>query len=246
MVQAAGSAFRDGEGLPELVPIPAGRFRMGSPDEEPGHEDNEYPLREVCIARPFALGRFPVTFAEWDRFAAATGAPRPPDQGWGRGDRPVVNLSWDDAQGFAAWLRAETGRAYRLPSEAEWEYAARAGTETPWHWGETVGPGDANCLVDGSAWGGRGTTPVGQFPPNGFGLHDMLGNVWEWVEDCWNEFFLGAPCDGTAWTRGDCGRRVLRGGSWQDVPRQIRAAARNRNGAGFRCNDYGLRIARDL
>lgn len=234
------------EGRPELVMIPPGCCRMGSPDSEAGHEDNEYPVREVVIARAFALGRFPVTFAEWDGFAAATGAALPPDEGWGRGERPVINVSWRDAQAYVAWLRAGTGKPYRLPSEAEWEYAARAGTTTAYHWGEAVGRGNARCLHEDDPATGQGTVPVGRYPPNGFGLHDMLGNVWEWVEDCWNEFHLGAPVDAAAWLGGDCGRRVLRGGSWQDVPRQIRCAARNRNGVDFRCDDYGFRVACDL
>ncbi|WP_426957380.1 formylglycine-generating enzyme family protein [Muricoccus radiodurans] len=229
-----------------MLPIPPGAFRMGSPDEEDGHEDSECPTRIVRIARPFALGRTPVTFAEWDLFAEATGRYRPPDEGWGRGNRPAVNLSWNDTQAYLAWLRDRTGRPYRLPSEAEWEYAARAGTETPYPWGHDFGPGRAHGLHEGCDLGGECTVPVGSFPPNAFGLHDMLGNMWEWVEDCWNEFYLGAPGDGSAWLKGDCGRRVLRGGSWMDVPRQMRSASRNRNGVDFRCNDYGFRVARDL
>ncbi|MCK8784807.1 formylglycine-generating enzyme family protein [Roseomonas sp. NAR14] len=230
--------------IPEAVAIPPGRFRMGSPDDEPGHEDSESPVREVAI-RAFALGRTPVTFAQWDAFADATGGWRPPDEGWGRGGRPVVNVSWHDARAYCAWLADRTGQPWRLPGEAEWEYAARAGTGTPWYWGASFEPGRAHCFAPGCALGGERTVPVGQFPPNAFGLHDMLGNVWEWVEDCWNEFHLGAPPDGTPRLEGDCGRRVLRGGSWLDVPRQIRCAARNRNGRDFRCDDYGFRVAHD-
>jgi formylglycine-generating enzyme required for sulfatase activity len=231
---------------PDLVTMPPGRFRMGSPDEEPGHEDSEYPVREVVIARPFALGRMPVTFAQWDRFAGATGGWRPPDEGWGRGARPVVNVSWTDAMAYCAWLSARTGRRVRLPSEAEWEYAARAGSGSAYPWGAEIRWGLANGMEAGVAEGGQCTTPVGAFPPNAFGLHDMMGNVWEWVADCWNSFYVGAPCDGSAWLSGDCERRVLRGGSWADVPRLLRCAARNRNGRDFRCNDYGFRVAADL
>lgn len=219
---------------------------MGSSDAEEGHEDNEHPVRDVVVARAFALGRFPVTFDEWDRFAGATGSGLPPDEGWGRGARPVINISWRDATAYAAWLRIETGKPYRLPSEAEWEYAARAGTTTAYHWGDAMSPRDAHYLREDVSTTVLGTVPVGRFPPNAFGLHDMLGNVWEWVEDCWNEFYLGAPSGATPWLRGDCDRRVLRGGSWQDVPRQIRCATRNRNGIDFRCDDYGVRLALDL
>ncbi|WP_376093346.1 formylglycine-generating enzyme family protein [Roseomonas sp. CCTCC AB2023176] len=246
MTRATPAAFRDGDGLPELVVIPPGRFLMGSPDEEAGHEDSEYPVREVILARPFALGRFPVTFAEFDHFIAATRAPAPSDEGWGRGDRPAVNVTWHEARDYAAWLAAWTGRAYRLPTEAEWEYAARAGATTAYPWGADLRPGDARYLVEEEPSEQAGTVPVGCFPPNAFGLHDVIGNVWEWVEDCWNEFYVGAPLDGSAWLTGDCGRRVLRGGSWRDVPRQVRAAARNRNAPDFRCDDYGFRIAREV
>lgn len=232
-------------GAPALVAIPPGRFRMGSPDEEPGHEDCEYPVREVTIAHGFALGRTPVTFAEWDAFAAATGGWRPPDEGWGRGARPVVNVSWTDAMAYCAWLSAREGRVFRLPTEAEWEYAARAGGATAYPWGEGIGERRANGIDAGGAEGGLRTTEVGRFAPNAFGLYDMVGNVWEWVADCWNEFYVNAPSDGSAWLAGDCTRRVLRGGSWADVPRLLRCAARNRNGRDFRCNDYGFRVAAD-
>jgi len=231
--------------MPDMIPIPLGAFRMGSPDAEAGHEDNEYPTRQVVIVRPFLLGRHPVTFRQWDAFAASTGRPRIPDEGWGREDRPVINVSWNDAQGYIAWLREVSGRPFRLPSEAEWEHAARAGTATAYHWGDVAGPEHAR-FFDPDLAAPPGTARVGGHPPNGFGVHDMLGNVWEWVEDCWNEFYIGAPCDGSPWMAGDCGRRVLRGGSWQDVARQIRCASRNRNGLDFRCNDYGFRIACDL
>jgi formylglycine-generating enzyme required for sulfatase activity len=246
MELAAGQVHSDGGGLPQLVVVPAGRFLLGSPEAEPGHEDCESPQREIAIARPFALGRTAVTFAEWDAYAVETGDVSPADEGWGRDDRPVVNVSWHDAQRYVAWLRKCTGQAYRLPSEAEWEYAARAGTTTAYHWGDMIGTGNANCVGSGCGFGGRATMPVARFAPNAFGLYDMLGNVWEWVEDCWNEFHIRRPLDGTPWRTGDCERRVLRGGSWCDPPRLIRTAARNRNAAEFRCNDYGFRVARDL
>ena len=149
------------------------------------------------------------------------------DEGWGRGDRPVINVSWDDAQAFVGWLSQETGESYRLPSEAEWEYAARAGTETRYSWGDEIGTNRANCDGCGSQWDDRQTAPVGSFPPNPFGLHDMHGNVGEWVEDCWNDSYRSAPADGIAWLSGDCDRRLSRGGSWWS-PRTIRAAGARR------------------
>jgi formylglycine-generating enzyme required for sulfatase activity len=242
----AGQVHSDGGGLPQLVVVPAGRFLLGSPDAEPGHESNESPQREIVLARPFALGRTAVTFAQWDAFAAETGEALPSDEGWGRDDRPVVNVSWHDAQRYVAWLHQCTGQPYRLASEAEWEYAARAGTVRPYYWGEAIGIGNANCVGSGCAFGGRATMPVARFAPNPFGLFDMLGNVWEWTEDCWNEFYIRRPLDGTAWRAGDCERRVLRGGSWRDPSRLARAAARNRNAAELRGSDTGFRVARDL
>jgi formylglycine-generating enzyme required for sulfatase activity len=230
-----------------MIAIPPGRFVMGSPDAEAGRDDCEGPQHDVVIRHGFALARTCVTFAQWDRFLGAEGtAYSPSDEGWGRGDRPVVNVSWEDSQAYVAWLASRTGRAYRLPSESEWEYAARGGTTTAYHWGGAFILGRANCLDGGEAWAGEMTAPVGAFPANEFGLHDMLGNVWEWVEDCWNEFYIDAPADGSPWRDGRCDARVLRGGSWCDPPRLVRAAARNRNDKRFRCNDYGFRVALDL
>lgn len=245
MPEPANHLRHDQPAEPDMILIPPGRFHMGSPDAEAGHEDNEYPVREVVISRAFFLGRFPVTFAQWDAFAASVGRRRVSDEGWGRERRPVINVSWNDAQSYVSWLRQQTGRPFRLPSEAEWEYAARSGTHTAYHWGDVASREQAHFFAEDDA-APPGTVHIGSFPPNRFGAHDMLGNVWEWVEDCWNEFYLQAPSDGSAWTSGDCGRRVLRGGSWQDVARQIRCASRNRNGVDFGCNDYGFRIASDI
>lgn len=235
----------------DMVVVPAGAFMMGAGASadggEDGGEDCETPRHPVTIARPFALSRTPVTFAQWDLYQAEAGiAHRPADEGWGRGDRPAVNLSWDDARGCVDWLARRTGRPFRLPSESEWEYAARAGTSSAFHWGERFEIGRANCLDGAEPWTGRMTSPVGSYPANGFGLHDMLGNIWEWVEDCWNEFYRRAPADGSAWRAGMTEAHVLRGGSWCDPARLVRAAARNRHGHDFRCNDYGFRIALDL
>ena len=160
--------------------------------------------------------------------------------------QPVINVSWDDGQAYVGWLSKKTGQRYRLASESEWEYAARAGTKTARYWGEAIGSGNANCHECGSQWDGRQTAPVGSFRSNGFGVHDVLGNVWEWTEDCWNESYAGAPGDGSAWTSGDCSRRVLRGGSWDGIPRLVRSAYRNGSTTVTRGNGLGFRVARTL
>ena len=202
----------------------------------------------------FALSKCEVTFEEYAPFAAATGR-RTNDEG--RGRRPVINVSWDDAVAYTEWLSEQTGKWYRLPSEAEWEYAAclqrgaprrqaRARTTTRHSWGDDIGRNLANCDGCGSQWDDKETAPVGSFPANAWGLHDMHGNVWEWVQDCWNGNYEGAPVDGSAWESGDCSRRVLRGGSWNDTPRILRAAYRFRGSFGGRGDDFGFRIVRML
>ena len=211
--QVPGTVFRDCATCPELVVVPAGRFRMGCVSGR-DCEDNEHPVHEVELTS-FALGVYEVTFEDYDRFVQATGHRRPGDGGWGRGGRPVIDVSWEDAEAYVAWLSRETGESYRLPSESEWEYAARAGTTTRYSWGQDIGRNRANCRSCGSRWDADRTAPAGSFAANGWGLHDMHGNVYEWVADCWHENYARAPRDGTAWTSGgNCGRRVLRGGSW--------------------------------
>jgi formylglycine-generating enzyme required for sulfatase activity len=240
--------FRDCAECPELVMIPAGSFVMGSPINERGREDNEGPQRIVTISRSFALGQTTVTFAEWDACVAAGGCNgyRPEDTGWGRGKRPVISVNWVDAQSYVRWLSRKTGKTYRLPSEAEWEYAARAGTTTAYYWGNTIGRGNANCDGCGSQWGNKETAPVGSFRPNALGLYDMAGNVWQWTEDCWNANYAGAPVDGRAWTSGDCARRVLRGGSWYYGPTRLRSAGRNSADATWRFFNEGFRVVRTV
>jgi Sulfatase-modifying factor enzyme 1 len=184
----------------------------------------EDPPHEVTIAKTFAVGRTEVTFAEWDICVAEGACLKASDSGWGRGDRPVINVSWDDAKEYVAWLSRITGKDYRLLSEAEWEYAARAGTTTPYSWGDNIGKGNANCRGCDSQWDGKQTAPVGSFKPNAFGLYDMHGNVIEWVEDRWHESYGGAPTDGTAWLQdGDASRPIVRGGSWVSGPQDLRA-----------------------
>ncbi|RMD67692.1 MAG: formylglycine-generating enzyme family protein [Gammaproteobacteria bacterium] len=229
-----------------MVVIPSGKFPMGSPPDEEGRYDDEGPQHEVTIARSFAMGKYEVTFEEYDRFCEATGRGKPDDEGKGRGNYPVINVSWKDAKAYAKWLSEQTGKTYRLPSEAEWEYAARAGTTTRYWWGDEVGKGHANCNGCGSQWDNKWTAPVGSFPPNPWGLYDTAGNVWEWVEDCWHGSYAGAPLDGSAWVSRSCSRRVVRGGSWYDFPRYVRSAYRYGYTPADRFNFIGFRLARDL
>ena len=231
--------------LPEMVVIPAGRFRMGCVS---GREcsDREQPVHEVSVGS-FALSKYEVTLEEYDRFTAATGRRRTIDQGWGRGGRPVRYVTWADAQAYVSWLSAATGEMYRLPSESEWEYAARAGTETAYSWGNEIGDNRANCDGCGSRWDDEQTAPTGSFGANAWGLHDMHGNASEWVEDCWHENYARAPSDATAWTSGgNCERRVQRGGSYFLSPLGLRSANRYTTLVGSAIISSGFRVARTL
>jgi formylglycine-generating enzyme required for sulfatase activity len=236
-----GETFRDCAECPEMVVVPSGQFEMGSNDSA-----LEKPPHRVAIANPFAIGRREVTFDEWERCVTENACRyRPDDHGWGRGDRPVIDVSWDDAKVFLTWLSQKTGKRYRLPSEAEWEYAARAGTTAPWWWGREAGIGRANC-VDCAAAPTHRTVPTASFRPNAFGLYDTAGNAAEWVEDCWNDTYRGAPHDGAAWTAGQCRLRVLRGGSFAAKATAIRSAARFRYDQDVRYYANGFRVARDV
>jgi formylglycine-generating enzyme required for sulfatase activity len=200
----------------------------------------------VRIGQRFALGRYPVTFDEYDRFCEAMRRKKPGDEDWGRGRQPVINVSWDDAQAYIAWLSHETGRVYRLPSEAEWEYACRAGTMSRYSFGDAISPMDANYRDSRL----RRTSEVGAYPANPWGLHDMHGNVWEWVEDDWHENYRGAPMDGSAWkdpkTPSNSRRCVLRGGSWGFDSWACRSACRSMDVAVSRNRLIGFRVARAL
>jgi len=248
-VAKPGSEITDcANGCPMMVVLPSGKFIMGSPKNEPDRDDNEGPQREVTIARPFAVSKFEVTFDEWDAcvtHGGCNGYP-PEDKGWGRGKRPVINVSFGDAQAYVVWLSRKTGKTYRLLTEAEWEYAARGGTQTAYSWGDTIGKGNANCNGCGSQWNEQ-TAPVGFFEPNTFGLYDMHGNVLEWVEDTRHDNYNGGPADGSAWLQGgDASYRVVRGGSWFFSPQLLRAARRDWYTAGDRHYHLGFRVARTL
>jgi len=227
--------LKDGTKGPKMVVIPAGTFRMG--DIQGGGRNNEQPVHQVSIKR-FAIGRYEVTFAEYDKFAEATGRTKPSDSGWGRGNRPVINVSWDDATAYAKWLTKQTGHHYRLPTEAEWEYTARAGTETKYWWGNDIGSNRANCSGCGDSF--QYTAPVGSFAANPFGLFDTAGNVWEWTCSEYQDKYSGKEqrCANSG------SLRALRGGACYDGPRNVRAALRLRSSHDTRAGDVGLRLAR--
>jgi formylglycine-generating enzyme required for sulfatase activity len=236
-----GDLLQDCPDCPELVVVPSGDFVMGSNDTP-----YEKPEHTIAIPHPFGIGRREVTFAQWDQCVDAGACKhRPDDHGWGRGDRPVINVSWDDTKVFIAWLSQKTGQRYRLPSEAEWEYAARAGTRTPYWWGRDIGQGRAQCEGCGSQ-SGQKIVATGSFRPNGFGLYDTAGNAAEWVEDCWNDTYRNAPKDASAWTSGDCRLRVLRGGNFLSKANEIRSSSRFRYDVDVRYYANGFRVVRDL
>ncbi|MEH6626798.1 MAG: SUMF1/EgtB/PvdO family nonheme iron enzyme [Motiliproteus sp.] len=229
---------------PNMVVIPSGKYMMG--DLNRRGDDNELPAHEIKIRHPFALSQHEVTFSDYDLFALDSGRTLPEDDDWGRGNRPVINISWNDANAYADWLRRKTGLAYRLPTEAEWEYSARAGTNTAFWWGNDKGLNKAACDDCGSPFDSNQPAPVGSFKANPFGLYDMNGNVYEWVADCYNENYREAPTDGASWNVGQCNYRVMRGGSWYDISRLIRSASRYRHPPNSSRNSWGFRLALDL
>ncbi|BBJ24110.1 formylglycine-generating enzyme family protein [Candidatus Nitrotoga sp. AM1P] len=258
--------FRDGPDNPEMVVIPAGSYRMGDVSDK----------HKVTISRSFAVGKYPVTVEEWRRYVDAKsvvakepmsvyfGAPGdgsevkpyvepedpphcPSDNGWVGTTLPVTNVSWFDAQDYVRWLTTQTGQTYRLLTEAEWEYVCRAGSVTEYYWGDEIGDNNCNCQDSGSKWSCKRASRVGNFAPNVFGVYDMLGNVWEWVEDHWHNNYEGAPTDETAWTYGGNQQgRVVRGGSWDCSPKLSRSASRARAVTSSRYDDFGFRIASTL
>lgn len=241
--QKSGKPFKECDECPEMVAIPSGNYWMGRDDGK----SVETPAVPVAVIKPFALSRYEVTWDEW--LACVEAGPCthiPSDHHWGRGRQPIMNITWQDAQDYVGFLRARTGQPYRLPVEAEWEYAARAGTDTFFPWGDEAGTYNANCRKCGTPWDGQGNAPVGTFKPNAFGLYDMHGNVWEWTEDCWNPTHDGAPTIARARTDGDCERRVIRSGSWYYIPRLMASTYRDRHPAKLFSYNIGIRVARDL
>jgi formylglycine-generating enzyme required for sulfatase activity len=245
---APGQSFRDCPDCPEMVVVPPGQFMMGSDPSDKDSYGDERPRHTVTLKNAFAVGQYHVMRAEYAKYVQAGGrAPLVDCPIFAQTERdPVVCVSWDDAKAYAAWLSKKTGKSYRLLTEAEWEYAARAGTTTAWYWGDAVGLGNANCDGCGSRWDDNSTSPAGSFKPNSFRLYDMAGNAWQWVEDCYVDY-RNAPTDGSAAEAKDCGRRVVRGGSWPDYPRGVRAA--HRDGVNRPVNRYGFigfRVARTI
>lgn len=225
-----------------MIEVPAGEFVMGT-DRDAGFQ-NGYPPHLVRIPA-FRMSATETTFDQYDAFARATGRTLPPDEGWGRGTRPVIHVTWNDMHAYIAWLNAGTGRHFRLPTEAEWEYAVRAGTTSLYPWGDFVEHGRLNNSVDEGVDRWPFSAPVGRFTPNAFGLFDMLGNVWELTQDCRHPTYEGAPDDGTAWLDGPCHSRVARGGSWGSTSRGVQPAARAAASEHFESMDLGFRLAED-
>lgn len=241
-------SFQDcAKDCPEMIIVPAGDFTMGSPKTEPDRGDDEGPQRLVSFKDRFAISKYPVTIEEWNTCVAVGGCPEVSDGGFTEARRPVVNVNWDEAQIYLSWLSLMTGKPYRLPSEAEWEYAARSSTQTMYTWGDVIGDKNANCIGCGSRWDNKSPSPVDAFAANAFGLHDVHGNVWQWVSDCYHETYVGAPTDGSAWMDA-CpqSRRSVRGGAWDSYAKSLRAANRDRISTGNRLNDLGFRVALPL
>lgn len=250
-------AFQDCSDCPEMLTLAPGTVTMGS-DLWRKSAELDYDARDrhdVEIPESFAISRHEVTFANWDACVAAGGCNGyvPADEGWGRGQRPVIHVSWNDAAAYVEWLSDTTGQAYRLPSEAEWEYAARGGSPLAYPWGRFASHTYANYGTKHCCTGKAdradewiNTAPVGSFPPNGFGIHDTSGNVYEWVQDCFRDRYAGAPSDGTADLSGDCDRRRIRGGAWYSDPGRIRSSYRAWQTPDQRDYVIGFRVARDL
>jgi formylglycine-generating enzyme required for sulfatase activity len=244
-----GDSFKEcATDCPEMIVVPAGSFTMGSPPTEKGRDSSEEPQHEVTITKPFAVSKFELTFDEWDTCVTYGDCPQGvSDSTWGRGSQPVINVTWEDAQRYVAWLSKMADKPYRLLTEAEYEYVVRGGTQTAYPWGDDIGKNNANCNGCGSKWDNSQTAPAASFAANGFGLYDIVGNVFEWLEDCLHDNYNGAPTEGSAWIQGGkCKSRIVRGGSWVDAPELLRSANRNWVATDFRSNFLGFRVARAL
>jgi formylglycine-generating enzyme required for sulfatase activity len=238
----ASGEIRDCQSCPVLVSLPAGSFTMGSNASDP----SERPAHHVVIDAPFAIGKFEVTVQQWNACVTANGCPRLAQALNANPNAPVRDVSWDDAQQYIKWIGLVSGKPFRLPTEAEWEFAARGGTASPYWWGDKIVPGKANCKECGPPWHEDGPANVGSFAANGYGMHDTSGSVWEWVADCWHTSFKGAPEDGTAWDEPNCRVRVIRGGSWRDGSAYMLASTRFKYDAGVRQSQNGFRVARSF
>lgn len=227
---------------PVLITLPRGTFTMGSNSDDP----SEKPAHQVSIGEPFAIGKYEVTVEQWNACVTANGCPRIASIASVDGNIPAFDISWDDAQRYVQWLSKLSGKPYRLPTEAEWEYAARGGTATRHWWGEQMRPGNASCKGCGDPWQQDMPVKVGSFAANAYGLHDVNGSVWEWVGDCWHNSYRGAPTDGRIWNEPNCRDRVIRGGSWRDGSTYMLSATRFKYGASVRVSQNGFRVARDL
>lgn len=239
---AAISEVKDCPACPALITLPRGTFTMGNNANDP----SEKPVHQVSIKEPFAIGKFEVTAEQWNACAAAEACPRIATNASVANNAPVRDVSWDDAQQYVKWLSKVSGKSYRLPTEAEWEYAARGGTATRFWWGDQMRPGNANCKGCGDPWEQKEPAKVGTFAANSYGLHDTSGSVWEWVSDCWHTSYHGAPTNGQAWNEPNCTVRVIRGGSWRDGPTYMPSSTRFKYDASVRNAQNGFRVARDI
>jgi len=239
---AAVSEVKDCAACPALVALPAGSLTMGNN----ASDASEKPAHPVTIKAPFAIGKYEVTVEQWNACVDAGGCQRSATDAGAPRTAPARDLSWDDAQQYVKWLSKASGKPYRLPTEAEWEYAARGGTSTRYWWGDPMRPGNANCKECGAPWRQEAPADVGSFAANPYGLHDMNGSVWEWVADCWHESYKGAPADGRAWDDPNCRARVIRGGSWREGASYMLSSTRFKYDASVRQSQNGFRVARDL
>jgi formylglycine-generating enzyme required for sulfatase activity len=242
VVAQRGGTFRDCDKCPEMVVVPPGSFVMG----DNRGDRSERPAHRVTIGKPYAIGKYEITLAQWNACVQAEVCKAIASPAGTADNSPATNMSWTDAQRYVQWLSKQTGRHYRLPTEAEWEYAARAGTSSRYWWGEKMQAGKANCKDCGGEWSNTAPANVDAFPPNPFGIYGMNGGVWEWVEDCWHKDYDGAPTDGSAWAASDCRENVIRGGSWHLDSTYAHSASRFTYDTQVRYVDNGFRVAKTL
>jgi formylglycine-generating enzyme required for sulfatase activity len=239
---AGGAEIKDCPACPPLIGLKQGEFVMGSNVDDP----SERPAHRVSIPHSFAIGRYEVTGEQWNACVDAGACQRSSAGANAAKNAPVRDVSWDDAQAYVKWLSKASGKTYRLPTEAEWEYAARGGTTTRYWWGDQMKTGKANCKGCGDPWSQEGPAPAGSFAANPYGLHDMNGSVWEWMSDCWHTSYKGAPADGRSWEEPNCRMRVIRGGSWREGADYMLSSTRFKYDASVRQSQNGFRVARDL